>query len=217
MSGALNASTTSVATQHTKNHRDSKASNEPLHATMRSIQPQHQNWLMRFLHIKPATKVLCFQVSKFRARKEIVSLLREWRKYGMRDVVVDKVASRVWARVAEKNSTYSSLHSQCYSSCPVPTTMILTQHPADTVTNTQSFFLSLQPALSIKPVSLACELFTLLSHGRKSNLALARFTQEKGAKSSFEKVAGTLEMVLRKKGVLVEDKRVWAQMERVLG
>ena len=106
MSGALNASTTSVAARHTKNHKGSRASNEPLQSTTRSIQPQHQNWLLRFLHIKPATKVLCFQVSKARARKEIISLLREWRKYGMRDVVVDKVASRVWARVAEKNSTY---------------------------------------------------------------------------------------------------------------
>ena len=106
MSGALNASTTSVATRHTKNYRGSRASNEPLESTTRSIQPQHQNWLLRFLHIKPATKVLCFQVSKVRARQEIVSLLREWRKYGMRDVVVDKAASRVWARVAEKNSTY---------------------------------------------------------------------------------------------------------------
>lgn len=114
MSGALNASTASVATRHTKNYRDSSASNEPPQTTTRSIQPQNQNWLLRFLHIKPATKVLCFQVSKFRARKEIVSLLREWKKHGMRDVVVDKAAGRVWARVAEKNST-------SFPCIPVPT------------------------------------------------------------------------------------------------
>ena len=127
MSGALNASTTSVATRHTKNDRDSRTSNEPLHTTMRSIQPQHQNWLLRFLHIKPATKVLCFQVSKFKARKEIVSLLREWRKYGMRDVVVDKVAGRVWARVAEKNSMYPPFQFH-----PIPIPLFHSSHPVRT-------------------------------------------------------------------------------------
>ena len=71
----------------------------------RAIQPQHQNWLARFLRIKPAVTIVCFQVSKMRARKEVASIFREWRKYGMKDIVVDKVAGRVWARVDAKNCT----------------------------------------------------------------------------------------------------------------
>ena len=74
----------------------------------RTIQPQHQNWFARFLRIKPAVSVLCFQVSKVRARKEVTRLFIEWKKYGMRDVVVDKVNARIWARVDGTNCKYCS-------------------------------------------------------------------------------------------------------------
>ena len=37
-------------------------------------------------------------------------------------------------------------------------------------------------------------------------MCVARFTQERGAKSSFERVVGTLEGVLSRKGVLVRDR-----------
>jgi serine/threonine-protein kinase HSL1 (negative regulator of Swe1 kinase) len=73
----------------------------------RVIQP-HQNWLARFLRVKPAVATMCFQVSKVRARREIASLLREWRKYGIRDIVVDKNTSRIWAKVARTNCKFSS-------------------------------------------------------------------------------------------------------------
>lgn len=72
----------------------------------RVIQPQHQNWLARFLRIKPAVDVMCFQVSKVRARKEVANIFREWRRYGMRDIVVDKVTGRIWAKVDAKNCKY---------------------------------------------------------------------------------------------------------------
>ncbi|KAL8638555.1 MAG: hypothetical protein Q9226_008987 [Calogaya cf. arnoldii] len=166
MSGALQPrSTTSVTHPRDKlQHPNNESSlSMPAPAITREIQPWHQNWLQKFLRIKPAVTVLPFQVSRVRARKEMVSLLREWRKYGMRDVVVDKVAGRVWARVGEKNS------------------------------------------LHIRPVSLAIETFTVLERGRKANLTLARFTQEKGAKSSFERVVKTMEKVLGERGILVED------------
>lgn len=42
-----------------------------------------------------------------RARKEVASIYREWRKYGLRDIVIDKAAGRIWARVAEKNGKYA--------------------------------------------------------------------------------------------------------------
>lgn len=72
-------------------------------------------------------------------------------------------------------------------------------------------------ALNIRPVDLAVEVFTVLERGRKANLALARFTQEKGAKSSFERVVRTLEQVLDGKGLLVENEEVKRGMKGVLG
>ncbi len=109
MSGAIqNPSTSSV--QHTRRTTDDTGANVP---PPRIIQPQPQNWLARFLRIKPAVTVMCFQISKVRARKEVASTFREWRKYGLRDIVIDKAAGRIWARVAEKNCTLqlTPLHS----------------------------------------------------------------------------------------------------------
>ena len=75
----------------------------PLTTQTRPIQQRAHNWLARFLGIKPAVHVLCFQVNKLRARREIANVFREWRKFGMRDVIVDKAAGRVWARVDGNN------------------------------------------------------------------------------------------------------------------
>jgi hypothetical protein len=71
-------------------------------------------------------------------------------------------------------------------------------------------------ALQIKPVSLAVELFTVLHRGRKANLSLARFTQEKGAKSSFERVIAALESIMASRGLLVDDAEKREEMKRVL-
>ncbi|KAL8798036.1 MAG: hypothetical protein Q9182_007018 [Xanthomendoza sp. 2 TL-2023] len=178
MSGGLQTrSTTSVPRQRDKQRHPSNKSSLSIvqESVPREIQPRHQNWLQKFLRIKPAVTVLPFQVSRVRARKEMVNLLKEWRRYGMREIVVDKVAGRVWAKVGEKNS------------------------------------------LHIRPVSLAIETFTVLERGRKANLALARFTQEKGAKSSFERVVKTMEKVLGERGVLVENQKKAEGMMGVLG
>ena len=102
MSGALvNASTQSVFNHGKNGSRDDNLMPPP--PVPRAIQPQHQNWLARFLRIKPAMHVMCFHVSKIRARKEVVGVFKDWRKFGMRDIVVDKAAGRVWARVDVKN------------------------------------------------------------------------------------------------------------------
>lgn len=62
-----------------------------------------QNWLARLFRVKPATSHLCMTVSRRRARQEIAILLREWRKYGIRGIQVDKQRNIVFARVAAKN------------------------------------------------------------------------------------------------------------------
>jgi len=52
----------------------------------------NQNWFAKFFHIKPANHVIYFQISKTRARKELVKILKDWRQYGLRDVMVEKRA-----------------------------------------------------------------------------------------------------------------------------
>lgn len=56
----------------------------------------------------------------------------------------------------------------------------------------------------------------MLHHGRKANLSLARFTQEKGAKSSFERVVAALEQVLAGRGLLMQDEQKREEMMAVL-
>ncbi|KAI4163521.1 MAG: hypothetical protein LQ342_002793 [Letrouitia transgressa] len=166
MSGAIQVdngggpdSSLNTNNNHHRGNNSAAAGSRP---AQREIQQPHQNWLQKFLRIKPAVHVLPLQVVKPRARKIVAGIFKEWRRYGMRDVVVDKSMGRIWASVGEKN------------------------------------------ALHIRPVSLAVELFTVLERERKAGLSLARFTQERGAKSSFERVVAALEQVLGRKGLLVE-------------
>ena len=74
---------------------------------MRKIEPQ-QNWLARLFRVKPATRYICLHISKRRARQEVAILLREWRKYGIKDIEVDKDRNIVFARVSAINCKSSS-------------------------------------------------------------------------------------------------------------
>lgn len=79
--------------------------NEKHNADSRKIEPR-QNWLARLFHVKPATRYLCLQISCRRARQEVAILLREWRKWGIRDVEVDKERNVLFARVGQENCEY---------------------------------------------------------------------------------------------------------------
>lgn len=68
----------------------------------RQIEPQ-QNWLAKLFNVKPASKTICFSVSNRRARQEIVTILKEWKRYGIRDIQVDKKRNIVFGQVAAKN------------------------------------------------------------------------------------------------------------------
>jgi len=68
----------------------------------RQIEPQ-QNWLAKLFHVKPASKFICFSVSKRRARREIATVLRDWRRYGIKDVQVDKERNIVFGKVGATN------------------------------------------------------------------------------------------------------------------
>ena len=70
--------------------------------------------------------------------------------------------------------------------------------------------------LKIKPVTFVIELFVVLEHGHRANLCLARFTQTRGAASSFRKVVDIVEEVCRARCMLVEDEEKKASMMEVL-
>lgn len=57
---------------------------------------------------------------------------------------------------------------------------------------------------------------TVIEHGKRSHLSIARFTQERGAASSFHKVVETLEIVLKCRGMLVGDDRKKRMMVKTL-
>jgi hypothetical protein len=61
------------------------------------------NWLHRFLHIKPAVKVLCFQVGRKKARRDMMRLLKDWQRFGVNDLNCDKNAFTITARVDKDN------------------------------------------------------------------------------------------------------------------
>lgn len=73
----------------------------------RKIEVQ-QNWLARLFRVKPAMRYLCFAIPKRRARQEMAILLRDWRKYGIKDIEVDKERNIIFACVAAKNCRFSS-------------------------------------------------------------------------------------------------------------
>jgi serine/threonine-protein kinase HSL1 (negative regulator of Swe1 kinase) len=68
----------------------------------RQIEPQ-RNWLAKLFNVKPASKFICFSVSKRRARQEITTILKDWKRYGIRDVQVDKERNIVFGKVAAQN------------------------------------------------------------------------------------------------------------------
>ena len=135
---------------------------------------QPQNWFTRFFNVKPAKRIIGMQVPKLRAMKEIRGVLRDWRRYGMRDILVDKAAGIIHCKVSTENT------------------------------------------LGIKPVEIAIEIYTVLSKGRKAGLCIARVSQEKGAKSSFDKVAKTLLDVLKGRELVVTDKKQAKEMRKTL-
>ena len=56
---------------------------------------------------------------------------------------------------------------------------------------------------------------TILKDGKHAGLSAVRFTQEKGAKSSFERVLDGLEDVLRERALLVADKSIEVEMRAI--
>ncbi|KAJ4369149.1 serine/threonine-protein kinase gin4 [Neocucurbitaria cava] len=168
--GAVNFSSSSILSAF-----DLESENGTNDNANRAAPPEMQmNWLSRFLHIKPASQILCFHIGRGKVRQDLVRLLRDWQRFGVRDVSLDRETNVINARVDKNNH------------------------------------------LKIKPVSFVIELFVVLEHGRRASLCLARFTQTRGAASSFRKVVDIVEDVCRARSMLVEDEDKKAAMMEVL-
>jgi len=63
-----------------------------------------RSWFARFLNIKPASKILCFSIPRGRARQELVLLLKEWQRHGIRDLEYSREQNTIAARVDKTNS-----------------------------------------------------------------------------------------------------------------
>jgi len=160
--------------------------------SVRRIEAQ-QHWIAKLFHVDPVKRHLCFTISKVRARKEIVRQLRKWRKFGIRDIEVDKERSIVFARVDKEN-------------CKPPP--LSTRHPADT--DCQVI------AIGVKELTFAVEIMTVIEHGKRGRLAIARFTQERGAASTLNKLVDTLDTIFKARELLVTDKLKRAMIIKTL-
>lgn len=70
--------------------------------------------------------------------------------------------------------------------------------------------------LKIKEVHFAVEIITVIEHGKRNHLSIVRFTQERGAASSFHKVVDTMNGVFSSRGLLVQDGRKAKMMIKTL-
>jgi hypothetical protein len=68
----------------------------------------------------------------------------------------------------------------------------------------------------LKEVAFAAEIMTVIEHGRRNQLCIARFTQERGAASSFHKVVDTMNSVFSVRNLLVVEKRKIKMMIKTL-
>lgn len=71
-------------------------------------------------------------------------------------------------------------------------------------------------ALKLKEVEVACEVFPIYVRGRRANLCVVRWVQERGAKSSFLEVVGRVEGVFRGRGHFVQERGRAREMRRCL-
>lgn len=66
-----------------------------------------RSWFMKFLNVKPASRVICFNISPVATRKEIMKLWKEWVKYGLIIIGDDRKALVMRARVGTPNSEFA--------------------------------------------------------------------------------------------------------------
>ncbi|KAF2722162.1 Pkinase-domain-containing protein [Polychaeton citri CBS 116435] len=63
-----------------------------------------RSWFNRFLHIKPAVRILCFNIPRRKLRSELVILMKEWQRHGIHDFAYSRETNTITARVDKVNS-----------------------------------------------------------------------------------------------------------------
>ncbi|KAL9092796.1 MAG: hypothetical protein Q9165_004214 [Trypethelium subeluteriae] len=139
-----------------------------------------QNWLSRFLHIKPYRHVMLIRLPRPTARRRLLSLLRSWEQHGL--VILPPPSSAVpSSRAGVRHSRHSYVDGAHE------------QHSA--TKNPNAIFCSLckSNTLGLKPVTFSLELFVVLSDGVRTGVTACRAAQLKGAASSLKRVCKELE------------------------
>lgn len=63
-----------------------------------------RNWFQKVLNVKPASRIIHFNISAFQCRKEILKLYKNWLKHGLVIVEDDRKGLVLRARVGNPNS-----------------------------------------------------------------------------------------------------------------
>lgn len=101
----------SIQDSLTDSRQQSRITRMQQEARARQIEPQ-QNWLAKLFNVKPASKFICFSVSKRAARLEVAKVLKDWKRYGIKDVQVDKQRNIVFGKVGKENCEYHFLYKK---------------------------------------------------------------------------------------------------------
>lgn len=83
-------------------------------------------------------------------------------------------------------------------------------------TTLRVIYLTRRVVLDLKEVHFAAEVMTVIEHGKKQPLSIIRFTQERGAASSFHRVVDTMKSVFEQRELLVDDKSKRKMMIKTL-
>ncbi|KAJ9253435.1 hypothetical protein DTO207G8_4168 [Paecilomyces variotii] len=84
----------------------SEASEQPVKRRKSQRRPHksgNPNWFARFFHVKPATRVVALNTSKVKGQKDVYKTLRDWQRYGMEEVHLDKANNVIYGRVGQVN------------------------------------------------------------------------------------------------------------------
>lgn len=183
----------------------------------KSSVADHKNWLQHFFRVKPATRVIALNVNEVKGRWETYRILFGWKQYGMDEVHLDKEKGTIYGRVADVNCKSATEKTKLsgFFPLPFPHSSLRFYRCLWTMT-ARAHDSSPFQALHLRPVEFSAESYTVLEHGHHANLSVVRFRQHHGAASSFHKVVDTLQMMLSKRGLTVEDPARAKEMARVL-
>ena len=68
----------------------------------------------------------------------------------------------------------------------------------------------------MKEATFAAEIMTVIEHGKRNKLCIVRFTQERGAATTFNKVIDTMDKNFSARGLLVTDQYKAKMMVKTL-